>query len=77
MKAYLLIRTRCGISGEAINEICKSVEYCSVQGRPTYGWYDAVVELEAPNINNLSEIVSRLKHNQPNIDHIGTAIERI
>lgn len=76
MKAYLLIQTRYGTSKEAIKEISASVKYCFIEGRPTYGWYDAIVELEVPNVSALSEIVCELKHSQSDIAHIGTAIER-
>jgi hypothetical protein len=76
MKGYLLIRTRYGISREVIDDVHKSEEDCFIQGRSTFGWYDAIVELKIPNANMLSEIAHRLLHNQPDVTHIGTIVER-
>ena len=76
MKAYILVQTRYGGSMEVIDELHNNHSKFFIQGRPVYGWYDAIVELEIPNIDKLSEITEGLKQSQPDIIHIGTVIER-
>ncbi|MDQ1279222.1 MAG: hypothetical protein QG670_482 [Thermoproteota archaeon] len=76
MKAYILVQTRYGGSTEVIFECHNNHGKFFVQGRPVYGWYDAIVELEIPNTNILREITEELRKNQPDITQIGTIVER-
>jgi hypothetical protein len=76
MKAYFLVQTRFGDSLEVIAELHDHRSEFFIQGRPMYGWYDAIVELEIPNADKLNEIKEELKQSQPDILHIEAVIER-
>ena len=76
LRAYLLLRTRYGTSKEVLDGLRENHAQSFIQGSSLYGWYDAIIELKISNALELNEIVDELKHNYPDIIHIGTAVEK-
>lgn len=76
MKAYILIQTKFGASEEAIDDLRKSYGQLFIKGRSLYGWYDAMVEMEVSNIDELNEVTCKLKQDIPDVTYVGTAVER-
>lgn len=76
MKAFILVRTKYGTSIEVINELRKDNGRRFIEGRTVYGWYDTIVELEVPDVDEINKITYYLKQNQLDIDHIDTIIEK-
>ena len=76
MKACILVQTRFEESIGIIDVLRNRYSKFFLQGSSVYGWYDAIVELEIPNIDKLSEITEELKQSQPDITHIETIVER-
>ena len=73
MKAYILINTKPGTSEEVVINIKKRVEGL-LQIDSVYGRYDAIVVIEAPNIEKINEIVYKVVGKDPNIIHTETSI---
>ena len=73
MKAYILINTKPGTSEEVVRNIKKRVEGL-LQIDSVYGRYDAIVVIEAPNIEKINEIVYKVVGKDPNIIHTETSI---
>ena len=76
MKAYVLLRTRCGTSRDIAERIRKLGDESFVRSNVVYGWYDVIVEREVTNATKLTEFVKELRRTYPDISHIGTAIEK-
>jgi hypothetical protein len=76
LRAYVFLQTRLGASNDVVENLRKGHEKSFRRGSSVYGWYDAVVEFEIPDMRELSQIVDDLKHNCLDIIHIGTAVER-
>lgn len=73
MKAYILIQTKPGTSEEVVSGIRKRVkEVNSVDS--VYGRFDAIVIVEAPDIERINEIVYKVVGKDPNIVHTETSI---
>lgn len=73
MKAYILIQTKPGSSEEVVADIKKRVkEAISVDS--VYGRFDAIVVVEAPDIERINEIVYKVVGKDPNIVHTETSI---
>lgn len=73
MKAYILIQTKPGTSEEVVSSIRKRVnEVNSVDS--VYGRFDAIVIVEAPDIERINEIVYKVVGKDPNIVHTETSI---
>ncbi|MCW4033000.1 MAG: Lrp/AsnC ligand binding domain-containing protein [Candidatus Bathyarchaeota archaeon] len=73
MKAYILIQTKPGTSEEVVADIKKRVkEAISVDS--VYGRFDAIVVVEAPDIERINEIVYKVVGKDPNIVHTETSI---
>ena len=73
MKAYILIQTKPGTSEEVVADIKKRVkEAISIDS--VYGRFDAIVVVEAPDIERINEIVYKVVGKDPNIVHTETSI---
>jgi DNA-binding Lrp family transcriptional regulator len=73
MKAYILIQTKPGTSEVVVADIKKRVkETISVDS--VYGRFDAIVVVEAPDIERINEIVYKVVGKDPNIVHTETSI---
>jgi DNA-binding Lrp family transcriptional regulator len=73
MKAYLLIETKPGTS-EKVVEAIKSRVKGVLHADSVYGRYDAIVVIEAPNIEKINEIVYKVIEKDPNIIHTETSL---
>jgi len=73
MKAYIFIETKPAKSLEVVERIKKRVKEV-VQADAIYGRYDAVVIIEAPNLENINEILYKLIEKDPNIVHTETSL---
>lgn len=72
MRAYILITTKPGTSESVVKSIRKVKEV--IQADSVYGRYDAIVTVEVPNLESLSQIVYKIVGKDPNIIHTETAI---
>ena len=73
MKAYIMIETKPGTSEEVVKAIKSRVEKV-LHADSVYGRYDAVVVIEAPNLEKINEIVYKVVERDPNIVHTETSI---
>jgi hypothetical protein len=47
-----------------------------IAGSSVYGWYDVFIELDIPNRDKLTTIIKELLHDQLDVTHLETAVER-
>ena len=73
MRAYILIQTKPGTSEEVVKRIKSRVKEVT-QADSVYGRYDAVVVIEAPNLESINEILYRVIEKDPNIIHTETSL---
>lgn len=73
MKAYLLIETKPGTSEKVVKAIKGRVKGV-LHADSVYGRYDAIVVIEAPNIEKINEIVYKIVGKDPNIIHTETSL---
>ena len=73
MKAYILIETKPGTSEKVVKAIKSRVKEV-VGADSVYGRYDAIVVVEAPDIEKINEIVYKVVEKDPNIIHTETSI---
>ena len=73
MKAYIMIETKPGTSEEVIKAIKGRVKNV-LHADSVYGRYDAIVVIEAPNLEKINEIVYKVVEKDPNIVHTETSI---
>lgn len=73
MKAYIFIRTRPGTSEEVVKRIKSRVEGV-LQADSIYGRFDAVVLVEAPDLESINELVYKVIGRDPDIVHTETSI---
>lgn len=73
MKAYIFIQTKPGTSEKVVDRIKKKVKEV-VQADSIYGRYDAVVIIEAPNLESINEILYKVIERDPNIIHTETSL---
>ncbi|MFQ5999876.1 MAG: Lrp/AsnC ligand binding domain-containing protein [Candidatus Bathyarchaeia archaeon] len=73
MKAYILIETKPGTSEEVVKAIKSRVKGV-LHADSVYGRYDAIVVIEAPNLEKINEIVYKVVEKDPNIVHTETSI---
>jgi hypothetical protein len=76
LRAYLMIRTLNRTSNEIVETIRHHYEQHFIAGSTVYGWYDVFIELDIPSRDKLTTIFKELLHNQLNVAHIETAVER-
>ena len=73
MKAYILIQTKPGTSERVVSRIKKKVKEV-VQADAIYGRYDAIVIVEAPDLESINEILYKVIEKDPNIMHTETSL---
>lgn len=72
MKAYILVTTKPGTSEDFVKQV-KSIAGV-VEAHSVYGRYDAIVEIEAPTLEEIAKIVYGVIEKSPNVVHTETAI---
>jgi len=73
MRAYIFIETKPGTSLEVVKRIKKNVREV-VQADAIYGRFDAIVIIEAANLDSINEILYKVIEKDPNIVHTETAL---
>ncbi|KYH36905.1 MAG: AsnC family transcriptional regulator [Candidatus Bathyarchaeota archaeon B24] len=73
MRAYIFIRTRPGTSEEVVRRIRSKVKGV-IQADSIYGRFDAVVLVEAPDLESINELVYKVIGRDPDIVHTETSI---
>jgi len=73
VRAYILIQTKPGTSEEVVKRIKSKVKEVT-QADSVYGRYDAIVVIEAPNLESINEILYRVIEKDPNIIHTETSL---
>lgn len=73
MKAYILIQTKPGTSEKVVEAIRKRVKE-AVSVDSVYGRFDAIVVVEAPDLEKINEIVYKVIGKDPNIIHTETSL---
>ncbi len=73
MKAYIMVETKPGTSERVIQEIKRRVKGV-LHADSVYGRFDAIVVIEAPDLEKINEIVYRVIEKDPNIIHTETSI---
>ena len=73
MKAYIMIQTKPGTSEIVVDAIKKRVKE-ALNVDSIYGRFDAIVIVEALNMDKINEIVYKVIGKDPNIVHTETSI---
>jgi len=73
MKAYIMVETKPGTSERVVEEIKRRVKGV-LHADSVYGRFDAIVVIEAPDLEKINEIVYRVIEKDPNIIHTETSI---
>ena len=73
MRAYIFIETKPATSMQVVERIKNRVKEV-VQADAIYGRFDAVIIIEAPNLESISEIVYKVIEKDPNIMHTETCL---
>jgi len=73
MRAYIFIETKPGTSEEVVKRIKSRVKEV-VQADSIYGRFDAVIIIEAPNLESINEILYKVIERDPNIIHTETSL---
>ncbi|OYT66540.1 hypothetical protein B6U74_00580 [Candidatus Bathyarchaeota archaeon ex4484_205] len=73
MRAYIFIETKPGTSEEVVKKIKERVKEV-VQADSIYGRFDAIILIEAPDLESLNEIVYKVIEKDSNIIHTETSL---
>ena len=73
MKTYILVVTKPGTSENVVKAIKDKVKEV-VQADSVWGRYDAILTVEAPTLEKITEIVYKIVASHPEIVHTETAI---
>jgi DNA-binding Lrp family transcriptional regulator len=73
MKAYIFVETKPATSLQVVDRIKKKVKEV-VQADAIYGRYDAVIIIEALNLESINEIVYKVIEKDSNIIHTETSL---
>ena len=73
MRAYIFIQTKPATSLEVIKRIKNQVKEV-VQADAIYGRFDAIITIEAPNLESINEILYKVIEKDPNIIHTETSL---
>jgi len=73
MRAYIFLETKPATSLEVVERIKKKVKEV-IQADAIYGRYDAVIIIEAPNLESINEILYKVIERDPNIIHTETSL---
>jgi DNA-binding Lrp family transcriptional regulator len=73
MKTYILVVAKPGTSENVVKAIKEKVKEV-VQADSVWGRYDAILTVEAPTLEKITEIVYKIVASHPEIVHTETAI---
>jgi len=73
VRAYIFIETKPGTSEEVVKKIKERVKEV-VQADSIYGRFDAIILIEAPDLESLNEIVYKEIEKDSNIIHTETSL---
>ena len=73
MKAYIFVKTKPATSLQVIERIKAKVKEV-VQADAIYGRFDAVIIIEAPNLESINEILYKVIEKDPNILETETSL---
>jgi len=73
MRAYIFVKTKPATSLQVVERIKKKIKEV-VQADAIYGRYDAIVIIEAPNLESINEILYKVIEKDPNIIHTETSL---
>jgi DNA-binding Lrp family transcriptional regulator len=73
MKVYIMIQTKPGTSEKVVDSIKERVKE-ALNVDSIYGRFDAIVIIEAPDLEKINEIVYKVIGKDPNIVHTETSI---
>ncbi len=73
MRAYVFIETKPATSLQVVERIRKKVKEV-IQADAIYGRYDAILIIEAPNLESVNEILYKIIEKDPNIIHTETSL---
>jgi len=73
VRAYISVKTRPATSLEVVKRIKSRVKEV-VQADAIYGRFDAIIIIEAPNIDSITEILYKVIEKDPNIIHTETSL---
>lgn len=75
MKAYVFLVTKAGTSEEVLRYLNKVAKVKGVtQVDSVYGRFDAIVTVEASNMESLGDLIYRVIEKVPNVIHTETAL---
>jgi DNA-binding Lrp family transcriptional regulator len=75
LKAYIFLRTKPGTSEEVLRHLTKLAKVEGVtQVDSVYGRFDAIVTVEARDIEHLGDLVYKVIERVPDVTHTETAI---
>ncbi len=73
MKAYIFLQTKPATSMDVVEKIKGKVKEV-IEADAIYGRFDAVITIEAPNLESINEIVYKVIEKDPNILHTETSL---
>ncbi|KYH41793.1 MAG: AsnC family transcriptional regulator [Candidatus Bathyarchaeota archaeon B26-2] len=71
MRAYVMMETKPGTSEDVVRRIKERVKEV-VQADSIYGRFDAIIIIEAPDLDSIKEILYRLVERDPDVVHTET-----
>lgn len=75
MRAYVFLETKPGTSEQVLQTLRNISELKGVkQVDSVYGRFDAIITVEAPDLNQLGDLVYRVIEKVPNVLHTETSI---
>ncbi len=75
LRAYVFLVTKPGTSEEVIKTLGKVAQVEGViQVDSVYGRFDAIVTVEAPDVEKLGDLIYRVIEKVPNVIHTETAL---
>jgi len=73
VKAYIMIQAKPGTSEEVVKAVKSRIKNV-LHADSVYGRYDAIVVIEAPDLEKINEIIYKVVEKDPNIVHTETSI---
>jgi DNA-binding Lrp family transcriptional regulator len=73
MRVYVFIETKPATSLQVVERIKSKVKEV-VQADTIYGKFDAILVIEAPNLESINEILYKVIEKDPNIIHTETSL---
>jgi len=73
LRAYIFVKTKPGTSEDVVRRIKSRVKEV-LQADSIYGRFDAIIIVEAANLESISEILYKVIEKDPNIIHTETSL---